>query len=210
MVNQTVTALVGGAIDTPVATDPGAPLEVLGRALTGSDVVGRVVLDLPDVLVIDTRIDDPDVRAVCRRIRDWAPATRVIAVAQADDEAAYTTVVAGASACILASEDPAALADAAMAVARGESVLLPRMALRLVNDVDAWAQRSGDPLYPSPTLTATEREVLVGLGGGQSPAEIAATHSVTPHLVNLHAGFAVAKLHRYVLGAERIAAGDGT
>ena len=81
------------------------------------------------------------------------------------------------------------------------------MAIRLLHDLDAWAQRSADPLYPPPTLTATEREVLARIGEGVEPEAIAETHAVTTHLVNLHAGFAVAKLHRYVLGSERIAGG---
>ena len=57
---------------------------------------------------------------------------------------------------------------------------------------------------PPPPLTATAREVLDRIGRGSDPEPIAATHAVTPHLVNLHAGFAVAKLHRYVLGSEQI------
>ena len=80
------------------------------------------------------------------------------------------------------------------------------MASRLLHDLDAWALRSADPLHPPPTLTATEREVLGRLAEGLDPTTIAAAHDVTAHLVNLHAGFAVAKLHRYVLGVEKIVA----
>ena len=77
-----------------------------------------------------------------------------------------------------------------------------------MHDIDAWARRGADPIHPPPTLTATEREVLDRISDGTDPSEIARIHAVTTHLVNLHAGFAVAKLHRYVLGSERIAAQD--
>ncbi|NIR38938.1 MAG: response regulator transcription factor, partial [Actinobacteria bacterium] len=133
-------------------------------------------------------------------------ATRVLALTAEDDELAYTTVVAGAAGVVSRECGPEELATAAAETASGESVLLPRTATRLLHDVDAWARRAADPLNPPPTLTATEREVLHRLGEGLTPAEIATTHAVTSHLVNLHAGFAVAKLHRYVLGAERLRA----
>lgn len=208
MNDATITVLVGGPGDvTDAVTAPNHPqIEPVGRVPTGNEAVARVLTDLPDVLLLDVRIADPDARAVCRRIREWAPATRVLAVTPDDDEQAYTTVVAGAAGLSLSDADGETLAAAIADVARGESVLLGRAASRLLNDIDAWARRSADPLYPPPTLTATEREVLTRIGAGASSDTIAADHSVTRHLVNLHAGFAVAKLHRYVLGAERIEA----
>jgi two-component system, NarL family, response regulator DevR len=203
-----VTVLVAGDPGTPapLAVPAGPEIEVIGHVGTGNEAIARVLTELPDVLLLDTRIAEPDARAVCRRIREWAPATRVLAATEHDDEHAYTTVVAGAAGAVLYDIDEATVVTTLCEVARGESVLLARMATRLLHDLDAWARRSADPLYPPPTLTATEREVLARIGEGVDPATIAAAHSVTSHLVNLHTGFAVAKLHRYVLGSERIAA----
>ena len=184
---------------------PTGDVEIVGRAVTGNEAIASVLTELPDILLLDVRIEEPDARAVCRRIREWAPATRVVAATGADDERAYTTIVAGAAGAILLEDDDR-MVRTLHEVARGESVLLPRMAGRLLHDLDAWAQRSADPIHPPPTLTATEREVLTRVGEGVTVESIAETHAVTTHLVNLHAGFAVAKLHRYVLGAERIAA----
>ena len=160
------------------------------------------------MLLLDVRIEEPDARAVTRRIREWAPATRILTMVPGDDEDTYTVVVAGATAVVASDTAPDELARAVIGAARGESVLPPRVARRLVHDIDAWAQRSADPLHPPPTLTATEREVLNRLADGDTPATIADDHAVTPHLVNLHTGYAVAKLQRYVLGADRIAAGS--
>ncbi|MCB1005904.1 MAG: hypothetical protein KDB35_17115, partial [Acidimicrobiales bacterium] len=50
--------------------------------------------------------------------------------------------------------------------------------------------------------TATEREVLMGLAAGETPAGIAARHEVTARLVNLHTGYAVAKLQRHAEAAR--------
>jgi DNA-binding NarL/FixJ family response regulator len=203
-----VTVLVAGDPDLGDALRvPSDDVDVVGRVATGTEAVACVLTEIPDVLLLDVRIEESDARAVCRRIREWAPATKVVAATMLDDERAYTTVVAGAAGAILLSADNDAHVQAIHEVARGESVLLSRMALRVLHDLDAWARRSADPLHPPPTLTATEREVLGRLGEGASSATIAAAHAVTTHLVNLHTGFAVAKLHRYVLGSERIAAG---
>ena len=208
MTTENVTVVVAGdpglgdALRAPVF----AGVEIIDHVATGNEAVARVLTDLPDVLLLDTRIEENDARAVCRRLREWAPATRVLAATALDDERAYTTVVAGATGAVLLGDDDETVAAAVCDVARGEARLQARMAIRLLHDLDAWAQRSADPLYPPPTLTATEREVLGRIGEGVDSATIAASHAVTPHLVNLHAGFAVAKLHRYVHGAERIAA----
>ena len=204
---HTVTVLVAG---DPEFGDtlrvPRRDLTVVARVTTGNDAIDVVLRELPDVLLLDVRIEDTDARGVCRRVREWAPATKVVAATPLDDERAYTTIVAGASGAITLGADDEATTRVVREVARGESVLLARMASRLMHDLDAWARRAADPIHPPPTLTATEREVLRRISKGADPAEIARIHAVTTHLVNLHTGFAVAKLHRYVLGAERIAA----
>ncbi len=207
ILDEAVTVLVAG--DPGMGPEPGATaagVEIIGRAATGNDAVNQVLEELPDILLLDVRIVDIDARAVCRRVRDWAPATRIVAATPADDEAAYTTIVAGAVGAVLLDTDDANLDRTLREVNRGEAVLLTHMAGRLMGDLDAWAHRSADPIHPPPTLTATEREVLTRLAAGDSSADIARSHAVTTHLVNLHAGFAVTKLHRYVHGSERIAA----
>lgn len=207
--DDVVTVLVAGDPEwgEPLRA-PGHAVHLVAHVTTGTAATTRVLEEIPDVLLLDVAIGDPDARAVCRRVREWVPATRVVAVAHRDDETAYTTLVAGAAAVIRSDTAPDDLVTAVRAVGRGESLLLPRTARRLLHDIDAWAARAADPIHPPPTLTATEREVLHRLGEGETSETIAASHAVTPHLVDLHAGFAVAKLHRYVLGAERIAA-DG-
>ena len=195
-----------GHVRTRVATagsivvPDGPTLELVGAVPTGTQTTTMAARDRPDVLVVDVDISDPGVRSVCRRIRAWAPSTRVLAVGPADDEQLYTTLVAGATGAVLCGTDPATLTEAIHATRRGESVLQPRVARRMLNDLDAWAGRAADPINPPPTLTGPERSVLVEYARGTPVEEIAATHEVTAPLVARLAGFAVTKLHRYVLG----------
>ena len=125
------------AVTVLVAGDPnlddalrlsGGNLVILDRVTTGNDAINAVLTELPDVLLIDVRIEDPDARAVCRRVREWAPATRVLAATPLDDERAYTTMVAGASGAIALEADDDTTLRAVREIARGESVLLPRVA----------------------------------------------------------------------------------
>lgn len=195
---------VGG--DIVVARD--ASIDVVATSSTGTDAITQAVTDHPDVLVLDVHIADPDARAVCRRVREWAPDTRVLLVGTVDDEALYSTLVAGADGALIASAGEAEYIAAIRSMHRGESMLPARVASRILHDIDAWAARSADPLYPPPSLTSTERDVLGRLADGVGIDAIAESNDVTPHLVSLHIGFAVGKLHRYVLGSDKIAAYD--
>lgn len=187
-----------------VADPPGPDIEVVDRVHTGTEAVEGVLEIMPDVLVIDSGIEDISSRAACRRVQEWTPATKILAVAPDDDELLYTTVAAGASSALTVDRVRIHLADAANRLARGESLLPARVAHRLLSDLDDWAARSSDPLYPPPALTSTEREVLAHLAADEDPSEIADLFGVTNHLVNIHAGYAVAKLHRFLSGAEQL------
>ena len=137
---------------------------------------------------------------VCRRVREWAPATRILVTSTTadDDGLLYASLLAGASGAVTRADDGLVDVGALTAVRRGESVLRPGLATRILHDVDTWAGERADPLNPPPTLTETEREVLRRLGSGCSAATIAGDHGVTERLVNLHTAYAVAKLHRHV------------
>ncbi len=180
-------------------------VEIIGRVHTGADAVERALDVMPDVLVLDARVSDGDARSVCRQIQEWAPATRVLVISPVDDECLYAIVASGASSALTELAGQCDIEDAAYRLARGESIIPARAARRLLNDVDAWAARSSDPLYPPPTLTSTEREVLAHISVGECAEEIAAAFGVTSHLVNMHMGYAVAKLHRYVTGTAFLA-----
>jgi len=154
-----------------------------------------------DVVVVDVDATEPDARALCRALRAALPDARVVALTHSDDEAAYATLVAGADALVL---DDGTSAGLEAAVTGRLSTITGRAASRLVDDVDQWARRAADPLRPPPTLTATERTVLTALADGATMAGIAEEHSVTVPLVAEHIGYAVAKLQRYVNGADVI------
>ena len=114
---------------------------------------------------------------------------RVVAVADADDDRAYAAVRAGAVGVYLWSDPVSPVTEVVAGVARGEGVLTPGWAGRLVDEV-GWLNRESSPLR-APELTPTELEVVRRVASGATAAAVAALHGVTEHVVNVHAGIVV-------------------
>lgn len=168
---------------------------VLSDHLSLDDTLTAAELLVPDVLVLDTHLGRADLAASCFRVQMQVPATRIVAVVPADDERAYDALAYGAFSVVLERADTTELIDAVRGAARGESVMPAGCARRLLADAVRAKTEVHDPLVRPPVLTPTEHEVLTRLGEGRSPHDIARMHDVTPRLVNLHAGYAVAKAH---------------
>lgn len=90
-------------------------------------------------------------------------------------------VEAGASGYLLKDAPPADLVEAVHRASRGETVLAPAIAARLVNRLSS----------PAPTLTARELDVLDAVAGGATNKEIAkhlfvSEATVKTHLVHIN------------------------
>jgi len=202
-----------GKIRVLVASTPSEPamilpvgddIEIIGHVANGHSAVARVLSESPDVVLLDARLTDIDAPGTCRRTNEWSPTTKVLTVTALDDERAYETIISGAFGAIALRSDAESTADAVRCLHDGGSILMSRMSRRLIRDIDEWSRKSADPLYPPPSLTTTEREVIGGFGDGMAPDEIAELFGVTARLVHLHAGYAISKLHRFALGWGKI------
>ena len=77
-------------------------LEVVGEAGTVAEAVRRVGYDSPDVVVLDVRLPDGSGIEACREIRARWPQVRVLMLTSfADDEALFSSIMAGASGYVL-------------------------------------------------------------------------------------------------------------
>lgn len=205
MSGNKIRVLVAATSIEPTMNPPRSDdIEIIGQVANGHSAVARVLSDGPDSVLLDARLTDIDATDVCRRINEWSPATKILTVTGLDDERAYETIVSGAHGAITLSSSAEETAEAIRCVHGGGSILMSRMSMRLIHDVDEWSHKSADPLYPPPSLTTTEREVIGGLADGMSPAAIAELFGVTAHLVHQHAGYAITKLHRFALGWGKI------
>jgi DNA-binding NarL/FixJ family response regulator len=170
-------------------------LVVVGEAPDGERAAGMVEELVPEVVVVDLDLPGLPVVELVRELNHRLPAVRV-AVRGDDDDAAYECVRVGAAAAVSAEVAPQELPEIIRRVVRGESLLSPGCAQRLSDELEALVADPSRLVARTPQLTPTEREVLRRLASGATPHEIAVRHEVTPRMVNLHAGLAVAKLQR--------------
>jgi DNA-binding NarL/FixJ family response regulator len=182
-----------------------AAVTVISSEPSVARAMHAVVEHVPDVVVLDDRGDRQATAEACWRTLSQTPATRSVVLTVADDETAYEALLHGAFAVLRADAAPSSVTDAVIGASRSESLVLAGIARLLLEDTKYAARAGRDPLTKLVRLTSTEQEVLTRLGGGLSPAEIAALHGVTARLVNLHTGYAVAKVHHH---AQRVRARD--
>ncbi|MCG7430454.1 MULTISPECIES: response regulator [Dermacoccus] len=137
----------------------------------------------PDVVLMDLQMGPGlDGVAATRAIRARDDAPRVLILTTYDTDADIVRgVEAGASSYLLKDAPPADLVEAVHRASRGETVLAPAVAARLVNRLSS----------PAPTLTARELDVLDAVAGGATNKEIAkhlfvSEATVKTHLVHIN------------------------
>ncbi|PSL51700.1 LuxR family two component transcriptional regulator [Saccharothrix carnea] len=166
-------ALFREALATLLEVQP--EIEVVGEAGDGEQAV-RLCAELrPDVVLMDLRMPVLDGIAATDRLRVEQPGVRVLALTTFDDDAdVFAAVRAGALGYLLKDVSSARLVEALVAARRGESVLQPSVAAKLVARV-AQLPQEGAPRprqLPVP-LSERELEVVRLLAGGRSNREIA-------------------------------------
>ncbi len=154
-----------------------ADLEVVGQATNGQEAV-RLAAELrPHVVLTDLRMPVLDGVGAIGEIRRVAPGTQVLVLTTYDTDADILRAVeAGAAGYLLKDTPRAVLVDAVRAAARGETVLAPTVAARLVSHIRDDRE----------ALTRRELEVLREVARGAANAQVAE---------RLHIGEATVKTH---------------
>ncbi len=166
-------------------------LEIVGEAADGEDAIVQIRDSVPDVVLMDLVLPGIDGIEATRQARDVSPTTKVIVLTSfADDEKVFPAIKAGAAGYLLKDVEPTQLADAIRAVQRGEALLHPTVAAKLMQEV-ATAERRA----PGGDLTDRELEVLRLIARGMSNREIANELTVSEKTVKTHVSNILAKLH---------------
>lgn len=168
-------------------------LEVVGEASDGVQAVSESAELSPQIVLIDAQLPEDQSLAAVRQLRQVNAETRVLLLATQENEMfLYEALRAGASGYILKDVVPDELARAVRALARGEVLVQPQVAARLLARFSD--QLRGDEQVVE-TLTAREREVLQLLARGLRNKEIAARLFVSERTVSFHLANIYAKLH---------------
>jgi NarL family two-component system response regulator LiaR len=129
---------------------------------------------------------------VLTEIKRDRPATEVLMLTSStDDEHLLAAIRAGALAYLPKTAGVDQVVESVRAAARGESVLGPRIAARLVRELREASARS----RPLDQLSPREVEVLTVLARGRANREIARTLSISEETVKAHVSSILAKLH---------------
>jgi DNA-binding NarL/FixJ family response regulator len=144
------------------------------------------------VVLMDLRMPGAGGLAAIRQLSADQPGVRVVVLTTYDSDADILPAVeAGAAGYLLKDTPRDTLVGAIFAAARGETVLAPSVAGRLVNRL-----RAAPPEAPAAreTLSARETEVLVLAGRGLTNAQIGRELFVSEATVKTHLLRAYAKL----------------
>jgi DNA-binding NarL/FixJ family response regulator len=148
-------------------------VEVVGEAATAAQAIARIPALRPNVAVLDVRLPDGDGITVCREIRsamDEPPACLML-TSFSDDEALFTSIMAGASGYLLKQVSGTDLVGAVRRLAAGESLLDPAMTNAVLERLRHPAEEDDDPRYKS--LTEQERKILDLIAEGKTNRQIA-------------------------------------
>ncbi|MFI5796636.1 LuxR C-terminal-related transcriptional regulator [Streptomyces sp. NPDC051677] len=186
-------------------------LAAVGEATDSADAARAATRFHPDVVLMDVGLLDADdiqsIRHIARppdfdhsptpstgRTREHPP--RVLVLTPSDtDEYAYAALHAGARGFLLKDSLPDQLTAAIRILARGGSVLSPRLTRQLIDAVrEHDTATSPERKRILSLLTEREREVLGALATGWSNTEIAERLTIAPTTVKTHVSSVLAKI----------------
>jgi DNA-binding NarL/FixJ family response regulator len=165
--------------------EPG--IEVVAECADGLDAVDQIAELAPDVVLIDVRMPGISGIEATRRARSLLPNLKVaILTVSEDDEDLFAAVRAGATGYLLKEVSIEELPAAVRAVARGQSLISPAMASRLLIEFNALSRRVEEQRGTAPRLSDRELEVLRLVARGLSNKDIAAELVIAENTVKNH------------------------
>lgn len=170
-----------------------ADITVVAEAASGAQALQAAAENAPDVALIDLVMPGLDGVEVIRRLTQASPRTRlVVLTSYHDDRYVFPALQAGAISYLLKDTGPDELANAVRNAAAGEAVLHPRIAARVIAEMQG---RRDDAPNPFRELSDREIEVLGLIADARSNAEIADQLFISEKTVKSHVSNILAKLH---------------
>lgn len=181
--------------------EPEPDLTIVGEAGTAATAVDLVAASHPHVVLMDIRMPEVDGIEATRRIlagTAWPTPAVLVLTTFDDDEYVFGAMQAGAAGFLLKDVGPDVLVAAIRTVAAGDALLHPSVTRRLVERWVALEETTASRDRPLPpaisTLSAREREILVGLARGRTNRELAGDLIVSEATVKTHVSNLLTKL----------------
>lgn len=172
-------------------------IEVIGEASDGFEGVKLTQKLKPDVVLIDLKMPQLDGVGAIRKILSVNKNVKIIILTSyADDKHIYEGIAAGAKGYLLKDAPPDRLVEAVRAADKGESLLSPEIAARILDQFSNMINQSPSDdstqrplsagLRDIPALTKREQEVLALLGRGDRNRDIANQLVIVETTVKIH------------------------
>lgn len=166
-------------------------IEVIGEAEDGGQAISMVRDQVPAVVLLDLLMPNTDGLTALREIKRLSPATQVVILtSHQGDDLLFEAIKAGAVSYVLKTAGVDAVVESVRAAARGESVLDPSVAAKVLQEMRR--RRDRDPVDQ---LSPREIDVLTALARGRSNKEIARDLSIGEETVKTHVSNILSKLH---------------
>ena len=177
-------------LEALLKTEP--EIEIVGLATDGLDAFNAVVLQKPDVLLLDLQLPHKSGLQMIPEIRTKSPATKIVVLTSfGDDETIFTAIQAGALSYLLKDCSPDELIQAIRDAHEGIPTLPADIALRLIREINKPPEK---PPTEDP-LTARELEILRLIARGMTNQEIADKLVISERTVRTHVSNILDKLH---------------
>jgi DNA-binding NarL/FixJ family response regulator len=172
-----------------------AGIDIVGEAANGETALDLVEEKHPNVVIMDLNMPGIGGIEATRQITTIAPLTRVIMLTVSSAAPDITdAVLAGACGYLLKSATTQEIVSGIAAASRGDALLSPSVAAKLLERVRETPVRAAVPDPASASLTERELEVLRLLSSGMDNAEIGRTLFISPSTVKNHISSILLKL----------------
>ena len=171
-----------------------AGIKVVGSTGNADEAVRLLRDERPDLAIMDLRMVPVDGHRLLTRIRAEGIDTPVVVLTMSDSQEDLGKAFrAGVRGYLLKDMDPDDVVDAISRTARGEVVVAPVMAVKLV-DLLLPAEPGATRTDYMKSLTEREREILQHLAVGKSNKAIALALGISHDTVKLHVRHILSKL----------------
>lgn len=168
-------------------------MTVVAEAESGAEAARLAAEHAPDVALMDLVMPGMDGVTATQQVKQVSPRTQVIVLTSYhQDEHIFPAIRAGALSYLLKDAAPRELVEAVRKAARGEAVLNPRVAARVVQELHGAQQDAANPLT---TLSERELDVLRLVADGLSNTDIAEKLMISDKTVKSHVSNILGKLH---------------
>lgn len=167
---------------------------LVGEATSGREGVEKALTLRPDVILMDLLMPEMDgVTAIAEIKTRWPEARVLVLTSFLEDDKVFPAIEKGALGYLLKDTQPDELLDAIRGVYRGETMLHPSIARKIMQRIQERSE--GNKRSEGPELTERELDVLRLLAQGDGDREIAEKLVVSERTVHFHVGNILSKLH---------------